>query len=143
MAPPVRQRQHPGLAKVRAPHPYAPRTVRLVRVQNAHWGPGINAADIVSEGSEEIERQRIVYRGTTSLRLRLCAAGPPPVTVLLDPHLRVQAVRVARREAQVRASAALDTVFTDTEVALTHDGVCITVELEATVQRPARQVSNA
>lgn len=125
-----RERQGPGIAKVRKPQPLATRTVALTRADDTLWTWLFEQADIISEGAAEPEGAVYVYRGTTSIILPV---GDLHGTAALDPHLRLRAVRIAHREAQVRAPGSLGPVHMDLLVRSTQHEVRIDVELDALV----------
>jgi hypothetical protein len=58
--------------------------------------------------------------------------------VALDPHVRLRAMRVARREAAQRAHGPLDRVRTEITVSPCAKGVAVHVEVEAQVLRDRR-----
>jgi hypothetical protein len=142
-------RRGPGIANIRHPHPTTHRHVSLVRTDDSVWATLFEHADIVSEGSSELENDRWVYRGTTSIIVRcaiptsrrdLRADAPAKEqldarvrAMMLDPHLRLRAVRVARREAQARITGTLDTVHMDIILLPEHGQIRITVDVDANV----------
>jgi hypothetical protein len=126
----VRERHGPGIAKVRNPQPLATRAVALTRADDTLWAWMFDQADIISEGATDREGTVHVYRGTTSIILPV---GDSLRTATLDPHLRLRAVRIAHREAQVRAAGSLGPVHMDIVVRSTDHEVRIDVELDALV----------
>jgi len=123
--------------------------VSLVRTGESFWAECFDKADVVSEGSVELEDDGWVYRGSTSIILRCVAnhiasgetlEGPwgrdqeeRLRSMALDPHLRLRAVRVARREAQARTPGMLDTVHSDLLVRAEGGQVRIDVDIEGAV----------
>src|SRR4051812_33461038 len=60
-------RVRPGLVKIRNAPLIQRRQVALVSVSAGRWGEIVGAADVVSEGRTEIEGDRLVYYGSTSV----------------------------------------------------------------------------
>lgn len=100
-----------------------------------------DAADVMSEGAwREGSTGARHYFGTTSIFLSLEglaeASAPkqqPALGVLLraDPHVRLRALRIACREARVRARDDLCSIRAELSFALEPRRICIHVELEA------------
>ena len=70
-------------------------------------------ADVISEGRAGIEGGELVYHGSTSVRLgRGDDAGIEALARMatLDPHMRLRALRIARREASARAGGPIGTL---------------------------------
>lgn len=117
----------------------------LIHADDALWALLFDDADIVSEGAVDREGVELVYRGTTSIILstRLLGRADEDFVARLarvasiDPHLRLRAVRIARREAQVRAPSALEPAHMDVVVRSVADGVRIDVEVDAVVDERA------
>lgn len=136
----------PGVRKVRQPDPLTTRSPRLVRCE-PHWVQDLFAyADVMSEGAWSADGSR--YYGTTSILLRLDAQPARPTSshrkpetptsardtlnaLAADPHARVLALRVARREALVRARTELATAFAELSVQRASNGLLIRIEIEA------------
>jgi len=135
----------PGIAKVRHPSPHASREMSLTHADDGLWALLFDNADIVSEGAVDREGEDLVYRGTTSIILStgvLGRADDPFVSRLaqvasIDPHLRLRAVRIARREAQVRAPSTLEPAHMDVGIRFADGGVRIDVEVDAVVDERA------
>lgn len=95
------------------------RGLELRGVRDGWWARVLSRADIVSEGSIVREPAGEVYYGTTSLLCRLddgvlSAAPKPPASlaqlvalVMADGHARLRLLRLAHREAVVRAARPL------------------------------------
>ncbi len=123
------------------------RTVELFSAVAGRWGEIVESADVVSEGRAEPEGDRLVYYGSTSvLLLRRSAGGALPdaelgaIAALLrvDPHVRLRVLRLARREAEARATfwgAPLGTVHAEIDVAPSARGVALLVEVVARIAR--------
>ncbi len=142
----ARRHAGPGIAKVRHPRPQARRAVSLCRTDDALWAWLFERADVLSEGAAEQEGDAFVYRGTTSIILPVddLVPGERDVSgrVLIpaasaDPHLRLRAVRVARREAHVRAPGPLETVRMDVVVRFVPEGLRIDIDVDAEVSAMA------
>jgi hypothetical protein len=127
----LRQAQGPGVVKVRQPRPVASRVLALVRADDSLWAGLFDKADVVSEGRAQQEGDGEVYRGTTSI---LLSSSNVPVASTQDPHLRLRAMRIAHREAQVRSSGSLGPIQMDMVVRVSEKQVCIHIEVEAQVE---------
>lgn len=101
-------------------------------------------ADVVSEGMLRDERGGARYYGTTSVLLLLSqgggpgdAGGPSRYAELAgrDPHARLRALRIACREAQVRAGGPLSRIEAEVTVRPDARGVRLDVEVEAALVR--------
>ena len=108
-----------------------------------------DGADVISEGGARAEGAELVYYGSTSLRIG--RAGAPEAAAIeelasfaaLDPHVRVRALRVARREASARAGGPLGTLRAELSVEAPGGGarpaiVALTIDVSAVVLRRAR-----
>jgi hypothetical protein len=98
------------------------------------------AADVMSEGALRRESKATVYYGTTSILLLVQSKGgqiPDDALVQclqllrFDPHARLRAVRVAWREAAVRAAVPLGQLRAELAFSATPIGVKIDVDVEA------------
>lgn len=105
-----------------------------------------DCADIVSEGARKpgnsVSDPEQAYFGTTSIVLAphpsgdVTSAVRPDLLLRLfawDPHVRLRALRIACREAQVRANGVIDRVRTEIVVSRAPAGIRIHVDLEARV----------
>jgi hypothetical protein len=129
----------PGLAKTRAVPLYRTRTVQLVSGCDARWQALFDSADIVSEGAPRGEDPHREYYGSTDILL-LIQPEPPANElekiadlVAHDPHVRVRALRMARREAAQRAMGPLDRMWSEISVKPFGRGVSVHVEVQAPV----------
>lgn len=109
------------------------------------------SADVMSEGAARRERGGSVYYGTTSILLPLRSHGGVIPDERLDealhwsrtdPHLRLRVLRLARREAALRAGANLLRVEAELAFTTVNAGLRIDVEVEAALvadvaRRPA------
>lgn len=134
------RRVGPGVVKVRHPRPVACRAVALLRADDALWAQLFEGADVVSEGAAEREGEVLIYRGTTSIILsgRVLSMSDQQLALLaraatVDPHVKLRAVRIARREAQVRAPGSLHPTVMDVVVRLCASGVRLDIEVDAQV----------
>jgi hypothetical protein len=125
------------------------RNAVLVRAPDPRWRELFEDADVVSEGSLRDERVGRVWYGSTSLILRTAAAeGSPgvagvagaagvPSGALLaalaerDVHVRLRAVRMAHREACLRAPGRLGRFTCEMRVSADAEGVRIDVDVQA------------
>lgn len=132
----------PGLAKARARAAVRSRAIVLHEASDAGWRIAIDTADVVSEGRAETEPGGVVYYGSTSVLLPFVGASAPPspaeiaalaLIAPLDPHLRVRALRIARREAALRSGGELDSVHAELTVVVDASGVRVTIDVVAPV----------
>lgn len=145
---PPRGRQ-PGLAKTKRARLFQPRTLRLVASSDARWSELFDTADVVSEGAPRGEGGEKSYFGSSNIILLIApevhgqTAETLAGAVALDPHVRLRAMRVARREAALRANGPLDRVRTEITVRPCATGVAVHVEVEAVVMRDRRTIARA
>jgi hypothetical protein len=147
----VASADRPGLRKTRAAPLLAERSARLWQCNDHTAVRLLSSADVMSEGASRQERGGPVYYGTTSILLAVRSRGGTIPDERLDdalrwsrtdPHLRLRVLRLARREAALRAGAGL--LRLDAELAFTKisAGLRIDVEVEAALavdaaRRPA------
>jgi hypothetical protein len=144
----VPKRTGPGIAKVRHAGLVSTRALTLVRATDPTWAQLFDEADVVSEGVAGQEGGRLVYRGFTSIvlvreRERHDAAWDVAAAArlaALDPHFRVRAMRVARREAQARAPGALEVAHMDVLVRQGPRGITVEVDVEGEVAASSQNV---
>jgi hypothetical protein len=131
---------HPGLRKAAFAPSHISRNATFVRSEDAHWRDAFGQANILSEGKTEAGS----YQGTTSIVLQIaCAANDlsstDPRTFLTVQlaehcmHVRLRALRIARREAQHRAGRSLHPSRCDMQFLRVPGGVKIEVSVEAKV----------
>ena len=123
----------PGLAKVRLQPLVLTRQMQVVRAHSARWAQLFERADIISEGSARSETSGRMWYGTTSVIL---PTGDGDTTLLAavatrDMHVRLRAVRVARREACMRAPGRLGRLACEVQVKADARGVRIDVDVQA------------
>lgn len=138
MSPPRR----PGLAKTREQPLLVRRSLELWQSSDYRWRELFEAADVMSEGATRSEREGAYYYGTTSVLLPTTTAGgalrPSEVEHILgaarlNPHARVRAIRIAYREALVRAAAPLGRLQAELVIRSDPRGVCFDVDVVARV----------
>jgi hypothetical protein len=136
----------PGLAKTRSAPLYRARTVALVSGCDARWQALFDSADVVSEGAPRGEDPHREYFGSTDIVLLIHPERPGDDIgaladlVARDPHVRVRALRMARREAAQRAMGPLDRMWSEISVKAARGGVSVHVEVQAPVF-PDRRVA--
>jgi hypothetical protein len=127
----------PGLARCRPRGPVSLRWAPLVRASDSTWRALFDAADSVSEGSVVKEGAGQVWYGSTSLILAKPAGTSARELAFLagvaakDLHVRLRAVRLARREAQLRAPSSLGPSSCEIRVVSEPRGVRIDVDIQA------------
>jgi hypothetical protein len=108
-----------------------------IRVPDAEWRTLFEAADAVSEGSVRKESGNAVWYGSTSLILGLPSTASAAERELFaavaarDLHARLRALRLAHREAQLRAPGQLGRSSCEIRVSLEARGVRIDVDIQA------------
>jgi hypothetical protein len=132
----VSGRRGPGLAKARRPALVDVQTATRVRGTDVRWRDLVEAADVVSEGSARAEARGNVWYGSSSLILRVPESSESERDFLAavadrDVHVRLRALRVALREATVRAPAALGLSHCEIRVQSDARGVRIDVDVQA------------
>ncbi len=135
----------PGLAKTRDLPLVHSRTVELYRSSDYRWRELFEQADVMSEGALRDEPEGSVYYGTTSLLLPRHSldcrtqAGLDELARLArgDPHARLRAVRIACREAQLRARGPLGSVSAELSVRVDARGIWIDVDVHAPLTEQA------
>jgi len=130
-------RGRPGLARGRSRGPVSVRWTALARGSDALWRALFEAADSVNEGAVVSEAAGQTWYGSTSLILAL-----PPETstterafiaevAARDLHVRLRSVRLAHREAQLRAPSMLGRSSCEIRVGWDDRGVRIDVDVQA------------
>ncbi len=136
----------PGLAKARPAPLVEEREALLVRGTDARWRSLFEKADLVTEGASRDEAQGRVWYGSTSLILLTESTNVAQLAAVAsrDVHVRLRALRAARREACLRAPGRLGRLTCEIRVKTHPRGVRIDVEVQAplierrAVPRPAR-----
>lgn len=126
----------PGLTKIRCLWPTATKEKRFHRATPALVRAWLDQADVVSEGATE-ERE---YFGSTQIRLPWASAPHPAMrdqratdALESDPHLRVFALRIARREATSRCLGVLHVMRADLSFSTDPVGFVIVIDVDARV----------
>jgi hypothetical protein len=124
----------PGLAKARQRSTLGSKTRQFVRAVESSLRGWMDGADVVSEGRMNGDR----YFGSTSIFLAwqkapegLCYGGDAARALIHDPHLRLRALRLARREAEARASGNISSVSADLRADFDARGMFVTIDVEA------------
>ncbi|MEO9143424.1 MAG: hypothetical protein ABI332_14195, partial [Polyangiaceae bacterium] len=120
------------------------RTTTLVRGSVARFKELVEGADVVSEGAVGEDIEGAAWFGSTSLVLLFPGADAAERAflaswVLRDPHVRLRAVRVARREASLRAPSALGRATCELKASPDPRGVRIDVDVQAPLIVRARR----
>ena len=125
------------MAKVRGAPMVLARQMTMVRsCGGPRWRDFFETADVVSEGSVRQEVAGRVWYGTTSLILRAGAQDAPRFALFAavaarDLHVRLRAVRLAHREASLRAPGRLGRLSCEVQVKPDAQGVRIDVDVQA------------
>ncbi len=135
----------PGLAKTRGERLVHVRVVTALRSSDARFRAMFEAADVVSEGAVRASDAAPVWYGTTSLILRWPEPSPGRARDYLaavaarDPHVRLRAVRIAHREASMRAPGPLGRAECEMRIASGDGGLRIDVDVQAPLTLPSRR----
>ena len=123
----------PGIAKVRRVRLVRRQNVELVALAEGPIASLLEHADAVSEGATDRTGGR--YFGTTDLLLDVPEDERAVVAAALgqDPHARVRALRIARREAALRCAAPLGTMQAEVVVVASVRGVRVHVDVDVEV----------
>lgn len=130
----------PGLAKARQRSTLGQKTRQFVRAIESSLRGWMEVADVVSEGRMNGDR----YFGSTSIFLawqkapeglsyESDATRAQRQALLHDPHLRLRALRLARREAEARATGNISSVSADLRANFDARGMFVTIDVEALV----------
>lgn len=130
---PVTSPARPGLAKTRELPLFVARHAFLLRAPDPRWRELFASADAISEGGARRERVGRVWYGSTSLILTTPVEDAPLLAALAarDVHVRLRAIRSARREACLRAPAPLGRIACEVRFATDPRGVRIDVDVQA------------
>jgi hypothetical protein len=140
----------PGLAKTRGRPLLEARRKLVVRTFETTWRELFATADVVSEGNVRDEPGGRIWYGSTSLIL----AAPEEAAATLaelagrDVHFRLRALRMAHREASLRAPSRLGRLTSEIRVAFRAGAVRIDVDVQAPLieggarLRPAPQTTH-
>ena len=135
----------PGLAKTRGERLVRVRVVTALTTSDARYRAMFETADVLSEGSVVRAADVSTWFGTTSLILAwppgLVSPGERAFVAALaskDPHVRLRALRVARREAALRAPGSLGCLECEVRVVAGDDGLRIDVDVQAPLTLPSQ-----
>jgi hypothetical protein len=142
----IRSASRPGLAKTKRPPVVNQRSFRLIASSDARWGELFENADVVSEGAPRGEGSERAYFGSSDIILLVRPERAYETleqvarVAATDPHVKLRAVRTARREAAQRARGPIDRLRAEVTVSACERGVAVHVEVEANVlpERRAR-----
>ncbi len=123
----------PGIVKTRQAPILEEREPHLVRAADARWRQVLETADLVTEGAPREEATGRFWYGSTSI---LVPAEPADAARLAgvatrDLHVRLRALRTARREACLRAPGRLGRLVCEIRVRTDPRGVRIDVDVQA------------
>jgi hypothetical protein len=109
------------------------RNALLLRATDPAWQMLFDRADTVSEGAVRHEAHGRVWYGSTSIILptRTGEASFLATLAAFDMHVRLRAVRAARREACSRAPSRLGRVTCEIRVSTDARGVRVDVDVQA------------
>ena len=109
------------------------RRALLLRAPDPSWRELFDGADTVSEGGARQEAHGRVWYGFTSLILATSDGEAPLLAALAerDVHVRLRAIRAARREACLRAPSRLGRLACEVRVVADPRGVRIDVDVQA------------
>lgn len=136
----------PGLAKATVSRLVRRRKVVLVAAEEGVVSEMVEGADVVSEGLAREEGGSLVYYGSTSVLMparKLGGVLPDPELHTLaeilarDPHLRLRALRIARREAASRAQGEITILRAEMTIQASPTGIVVLVDVVANVQASA------
>lgn len=129
-------RRGPSLAKAQPP-PLISHSTHRVRGFEGRWRELFATADAMSEGSVRQELTGPTWYGSTSVILPLPPETPEKERSFLaafaacDVHVRLRALRLAQREAQVRAPGELGRGSCEIRVSGEGPGVRIDIDIQA------------
>jgi hypothetical protein len=123
----------PGLAKTRGRPLIQARRKLVVRTFETTWRGLFAQADVVSEGSVRDEPEGPVWYGSTSVILNAPEADAEVLVALAerDVHFRLRALRMAHREACLRAPSHLGRLTGEIRVEFAGGAVRIDVDVQA------------
>lgn len=126
----------PGLAKARAaPLAVAARRLFVQTSSDPPWRELFERADVVSEGKARDEPPDRIWYGSTSLVLPATMGGADPTLLAAlasrNVHVRLRAMRMAHREASLRAPGRLGRLVCEIHISPAAGGVRIDVDVQA------------
>jgi hypothetical protein len=140
----ARPPSRPGLAKTRGERLVRVRVVTALRASDGRFREMFDGADVVSEGAVQESDTGATWFGTTSLVLAWPASlGDATSRAFVaalagrDPHVRLRALRIAHREACLRAPGSLGCAECEVRVGAGDDGLRIDVDVQAPLTLPS------
>ena len=124
----------PGLAKAGKLPLFVARRSTHVRTFESRWRELFEGADVLSEGSVLTEPHGRVWYGSTSVILPAAWGIEPPILAEVadrNVHVRLRALRMALREACVRAPARLGRLMCEIRISSDDERVRIDVDVQA------------
>ena len=112
------------------------RHTSFVRASDARLRDLLTSADVISEGAQQTEDTGSVWYGSTSLIIsipfeRIDERQLFAEVAARDPHVRVRALRIAKREASIRASAPLGRASCELRIVADERGLRIDIDIQA------------
>ncbi len=124
----------PGLAKAGKLPLFVAHRSTHVRTFDSRWRDLFERADVLSEGSVLIEPHGRMWYGSTSLILPSAWGIQPSILAEVadrNVHVRLRALRMALREACVRAPARLGRLMCEIRISSDDERVRIDVDVQA------------
>jgi hypothetical protein len=117
-------------------------------VQEERWRELFESADAISEGAARDDGNGVIWYGSTSMILPLPNRTAQERSYLAavaarDVHVRLRAVRTARREAAMRAPGVLGRSTCEIQIASDPRGVRIDVDIQAPLIESAEGASTS
>lgn len=108
----------------------------FVRTPDGRLRDLLEGADVISEGATEDAADGPMWYGSTSLIVPIPLADAPSRALFAevaarDPHLRTRALRVAKREATIRAGAPLGRASCELRILPDSRGLRIDIDIQA------------
>ncbi|WP_394849386.1 hypothetical protein LZC95_18310 [Pendulispora brunnea] len=96
----------------------------------------LTSADVISEGAARVENDGAVWYGSTSLIVTVPFEKSEERALFAevaarDPHVRVRALRIAKREAAIRAAAPLGRASCELRIEPDERGLRIDIDIQA------------
>jgi hypothetical protein len=139
---------HPGLSKIRSVPLFHAERVEVVRVNTGRLREVMDQADVMSEGSVRHEGEKLVYYGSSSLRLPFELRHGESIDRVLarmkrDPHVRLMALRLARRELTARVVGRIGTMQAEIDIGLRANAVEVHVDVVAEIDQRRVETTSA
>ena len=118
----------PGVVKVRTIPTLRTREVSLVSLTEGLVRDWLDGSDVMSEGAAVSDG---AYFGTTSIVIAITDARRHEIesALVVDPHMRVRALRIAVREA--RGRGADGTLYAEFSIVRNARGIVVTIDIES------------